>query len=452
MILTYKDCRKLAGTPWKMLELRSDHTTEKTLHRLGSQIPGICGPEPLEIFVPVTRRDLDTYVLETVNYIYARGKDSVLFRLKNVTGVVGLVTTDDTQSMRKAVSVPDEYVQERIKALEAVHRDRGSKIVCGSFVRILDGETRDYCGTIVSMSSGMACVLIELKTKQMLIETPVGNLVDLSSVPVQKRVFYYNPLVDAVHEALIREDLVHAPPEVYKNSEVKTPYRRTWSRAQTASAMVVMLVSNDHKILPLHAGIACLKAMKDGLIRPVKNLNILYCIIKEEMLLRFRKESKKIKNWRSVIREKGAQYKFVPRDLVGIEPGLNLGETTENPKQDCRSKEGRARLRQREEDVKRMHAEGKSASEIARAIQMQPQSVILMLKRLGLEKASDGRATRWHTGIDYQARNQQVKDLHLAGKSHREIGNLMGLDSGTVSYILVRKFGLKTAPQNRKRL
>jgi len=96
MILTYKEVSILQGRPWHIVELRNPRMIEPTLRRLGKALPSIFRDDPVEIFVPVVKRDLDVFELSTEVYAFARSTSfSALFRLKSVTGVAGLVTAGD---------------------------------------------------------------------------------------------------------------------------------------------------------------------------------------------------------------------------------------------------------------------------------------------------------------------------------------------------------------------
>src|SRR5271168_1174965 len=212
MILQYGNTAKLKGKDWYYIELRSDKTVENTLRRVGKAIQGIFRSEAIEIFIPVNKRDLDVFDLETSVYVFVRSTAfGCLLRLKSVTGVVSLVTEGETNRPSKAISVTDDYVQTLVKKVERQFYERAAGIKQGSFVRILDGETRDYCGTVLLISDGKACVKVDLKTKSLMFETPVRNLLNLSAVPDPERVFYYSglvhDLVDNGKASLIAEDL-----------------------------------------------------------------------------------------------------------------------------------------------------------------------------------------------------------------------------------------------------
>src|SRR5208283_1062620 len=181
MILEYGDVSRVQGLPWYLMELRSEKTIESTMRRVGKALHGIFRHDPIEIFIPVIKRDLDVFEMSTGPYVFVRSTSfPALLRLKSVTGVVSLVTEGDTNRPNKAISVEDAFVQGLIKEAEEGHRRRAIGIEVGSFVRILNGETRDFCGEVEIIGDGKAVIRVTLRTKSILLETPVRNLLNLS--------------------------------------------------------------------------------------------------------------------------------------------------------------------------------------------------------------------------------------------------------------------------------
>ena len=184
MLLTYLDCSKLKGKNWCLLEVRSEKTIEPTLRRIGKAVPSIFRENPMEIFIPVGRRDLDTFSLEASTYLFVRSDyDPGLLRLKTITGVVSLVTEGDCNRPSKVIKVLDSDVQRIMKIAEAQFWAHSKGIEVGSFVRVLSGETRDFCGTVTAIGDAQAVVEIAMKTKSIILETPLANLLNLSHVP-----------------------------------------------------------------------------------------------------------------------------------------------------------------------------------------------------------------------------------------------------------------------------
>ena len=194
VILEYGDISKIKGMSWYLVELRSEKTIESTMKRVGKALHGIFRSEPIEIFIPVVKRDLDLFEMSTGPYIFVRSTPagfSSLLRLKQVTGIVSMVTEGESNRPSKVISVEDAYVQTLIAQAEEEHRKRAIGIEVGSFVRILNGETRDFCGVVEIIGDGRAVVRVTLRTKSILLETPIRNLLNISYVPPSERVYYW---------------------------------------------------------------------------------------------------------------------------------------------------------------------------------------------------------------------------------------------------------------------
>lgn len=381
MILQYGNVAKLKGKDWYYIELRSDKTVENTLRRVGKAIPGIFRQEAIEIFIPVNRRDLDVFELETSVYVFVRSTAfPCLLRLKSVTGVVSLVTEGETNRPSKAIPVTDDYVQGLIKKVERQFYERAAGIKQGSFVRILDGETRDYCGQVLLIADGKACVKVDLKTKSLLIETPVRNLLNLSDVPDPERVFYYSALVKNLVEnndrgaSLIAEDLkfIESPllgkslPEI-QNADSDQP--KKFSRQRTPTALVKRLVS-EGVIDPMQVAKEVVTAIRKKDIKPPKNLLIVYCIIKDTLMnSHFLKLNPQLENYRDVIRKYGESYKFSPTDIASIDVNIGIPVTTLDPAKDGRSREAREQKRHLAEiEQERLAAEALAAEEVLKSL------------------------------------------------------------------------------------
>lgn len=194
MILTYGDNTKLKGNKWYILEVRSERTVENVIRRIGKTIPtifkdgGTC-----EVFVPIDQRDLNLFSLKTGSYVFLRSdKKKELQKFKGVTGVVGVLCEGEQQRIDKAIMVEDDYVQNLISESNLEHRDAPKDIRVGSFVRVLDGLDKGFCGEVSSIDRDYALIRVELKTRQMFIDTPLHNLKNLDYVPEHSRVFYYS--------------------------------------------------------------------------------------------------------------------------------------------------------------------------------------------------------------------------------------------------------------------
>lgn len=334
MILEYSDVSKLKNEPWYMVELRSEKTIESTMRRVGKAIPNIFRNDPIEIFIPVFNRDLDMFEMKTGCYIFVRSTSfQSLLRLKTITGVVSLVTEGDSNRPSKAIKVDDSYVQTIIADAEEEFRKRAIGIEVDSFVRVLNGETRDYCGVVEAIGDGKAIVRINLKTKSILLETPLRNLLNISHVPADRRVYYYCPLVDSLVDEqdgqglkLIEEDLKLeeiTTPELPEEPHSHEPKRHSRQKTVTALVKRLILIENHHD--PMIICTSVVEALKGGDIKIPKNYFIIYCIVKDNLMRNyFRKIDPSIGNYREVINKYGKMYKFSAQQISEIDPSLKI--------------------------------------------------------------------------------------------------------------------------------
>jgi len=330
MILTYKDVSTFQGENWHVLELRSEKTIEPTLRRLGSALPSIFRDDPVEIFVPVAKRDLDVFELSTQNCLFVRSTNfQSLLRLKTITGVVGLMTVGDTGQVSRVLTWPDSHVQSLIACAEENFCQQSSGIEVGSFVRLKDGQTRDLCGTVEVMGGGRAVVRIALKTKSILVETATSNLLNLSHVPQDRRVFFYGPLVDQLAEPSIIEEDLHledsAPPIQILDDRFAEPEPKRYSRHRTVTALVRKLILLENVNKPMEIAKRVVEELKQREIKAPKNWFIVHGIIKNLLMTEhFRQLDPKIKNYREVVHRYGADYKFCPQQIASLAPDLKI--------------------------------------------------------------------------------------------------------------------------------
>jgi hypothetical protein len=336
MIFTYKDVSTLQGRAWHILELRNPRMIEPTLRRLGKALPTIFRDDPVEIFVPVAKRDLDVFELSTQDCIFGRSTNfQSLLRLKSVTGIVGLMTLADSGRASDVLTWADADVQKLIATAEEEFRQRAIGIEPGTFVRILNGQMRDLCGVAEIVDDGKAVVRITLRTKSILLETPIRNLLNLGQVPKEQRVYYYGPLVDQLVKdfpdegpRLIEEDLHldDADTSVEVTDEpLPVPETKKHSRQRTVTALVKKLVMLENQHNPIEIAKVIVAALKSGEIKAPKNLFIVYCIIKNLLLKEhFRKVDPSIRNYREVIHKYGNGYKFSAQQIAGLDPELDI--------------------------------------------------------------------------------------------------------------------------------
>lgn len=183
MLFTYGDVSRLSGKDWYPLELRSERSVEVYLRRIIRVVPGIFKAEPVELYVPLKNRDLDEFELLEGPFIWVRSDYFIgLVRLKKVWGVVGLETKGGSRLLKDTIKVGDEYI-ERLKKMETrIHTGWMEGIVPGAGVRILDGNFRDFCATVLRFPE-QACnvqarveVLINLGFRKIELTTGIGNL------------------------------------------------------------------------------------------------------------------------------------------------------------------------------------------------------------------------------------------------------------------------------------
>jgi hypothetical protein len=338
-----------------MCELRSEKTIESTMKRVGKALHGIFRSEPIELFIPVIKRDLDIFEMSTGPYIFVRSTSfPCLLRLKQITGVVSLVTEGESNRPSKVIAVEDSYVQQLITKGEEEHRNRAIGIEVGSFVRILNGETRDYCGVVEIIGDGRAVVRVTLRTKSILLETPIRNLLNISDVPANQRVYYYGPLVAAlVKESaeglrLIEEDLHmdegSQPTEAIEEQPSDEPKRHSRQRTVTALVKKLVLIEGQHS--PLEIAKLVVASLKRKEIKAPKNLFIVYCIIKDRLMKDyFKKIDPHIRNYREVIKKFGREYKFSASQIAKLDSELGISVLTQEICKDGRSREARQKSR-----------------------------------------------------------------------------------------------------------
>jgi hypothetical protein len=335
LILTFGDTSSFGDMQWYMVELRSERTVESTLRRLGQQLRKIFRDTAVELFVPIQIRDLHNFELSTGNYIFARSPVFTrLLAMRQVTGVVGLVCEGDARHPSRAIPIDHTFVKATIEQAEMTFLERARDIDVGSFVRIVDGEMRDWCGTVTEVRDGVAAVRVEIKTKIMLVETPVRNLLDKSFVPEPLRVFYYGELVEGLETlglAHLLEDDLHFSPEDTQGEddglEATPPTKH--GRQQTVTALVNRLIVTG-TLDPNVIGREVLQALMEGTLKSPKNLSIVHGIIKSRMIEdHFKALDPTIKNYRDVVERFGPAYKFSLQDLVKLDPGTGIPLTTE---------------------------------------------------------------------------------------------------------------------------
>ena len=196
---------------------------------------------------------------------------------------------------------------------------------------------------MTTLAAGCAVVDVLYKTKHIIVETPIRNLLNLSHVKPNRRVFYYCPEVAELEDPkLIADDLKltdEAFPVVDESVQATSSVK---SRQRTVTAFVRKLVLIDGHRNPLDIASQVLASIKAGNTDPTKNLFIIYSIIKDTLCKEFKKHDPTIKTYKDVKR-KYPSTKFNANDIVTIDPSLGIPVHTADTRkaQDGRSREAR---------------------------------------------------------------------------------------------------------------
>lgn len=328
MILTYGDCARLQGLDWYILEIR-EHTIEETVKRIGKMLPQIFREDPVEVFIPVQKRDLGLYELWTSCYIFARSTDRAkVAKMKMITGVVAVASEDDSARHSKFIKVTDDYVQNGLieRCLDAfLERARGIKV--GSFVRILDGDARDFCGKVVSIGDAVAVIKVCLHTKIILVETPIHNLLNLSHVPENCQVFYYSEPVqefidDEESDLSVLQDDLDFKTTIYHNQnkeesvKIEPPVQvlPPTNKQRTVTAYIKGQIQSGENSPALLLARAVEKINK-GDVRMPKNASILLHVLRSTLLEYAFKEDARIKTYRDIVSVHGPLYQVTLGDV-----------------------------------------------------------------------------------------------------------------------------------------
>ena len=328
MILQYGDIKKLKGLKWYILEVRSERTVENVIRRVGKTMPTIFKDGgSCEVFVPIEDRDLNLFSLSTSSYVFLRSdRKKELQKFKGVTGVVGILCEGEQQRIDKALMVEDDYVQELIKTTEEKFMKSPESIQVGSFVRILDGLDKGFCGHVSRIDRGYALIRVELKTRQMFIDTPLHNLKDLSFVPPNSRVFYYSDLVDEYVKEYSDEAIMTLAKDLEFVMEVTEPLpsdepdekKVKYGRQKTVTAMTKKLIFSgikDPKVIIKET----LAAIESSDIKKPKSAFIFYSILKQAIMETLFKDDSRINTYKDVVKYYGDSYRFSPKMIAELD-------------------------------------------------------------------------------------------------------------------------------------
>jgi hypothetical protein len=290
VLFQYLDCAQLAGSNWCGLELRRLQTAESVIYRTVRAIPKLFRNNPCELFVPLVERNFETYTLSAGEFLWVRSADRRgLLRIRTVSGVGGLLIDGPDPKSIRTISVPDTFIQEQLAATEAIFRARSSNVFAGSFVRVLNGHGKNYCGVVTALDGEKVTVEISLRSKQFVLETYRVNCLSLDHVDENRRVYFYCPAVADIDPELLRskpeeEAAVEEDESVLAAGEHNAPDRV--SRKFTISAALREIV-NDGCLEPQEVVRQLVEKIASGQIpRLPINVKIIYDFVKSETMKR----------------------------------------------------------------------------------------------------------------------------------------------------------------------
>ena len=341
MRFAYKDPNDIVVDHWFMLELWSERTSEETIRRICLEMPAIFEQDAAELFVPVMERDLDKFEIITESYLFIRSNDVMrVKKVRDVSGVQRILSEGDSERVRPHlfIKVENEYVQGLIAKCENYRLVRASKIKIGGFVRLLDGETRDYCGTVTAIDGDRAVVEVHLKSKIVIVETSIFNLLDISHIPEDHRVFFYSGPVQQYLDDLIdpdthtlSEDTVYNEDAVkafFSNDDASRVVERTAitkkhrSREQTPTRFAKSLIDGGEGNVRVILA-KTVEAIRNKSIFSPKNSTTLWHALRSVIVECMFKGDPRIKTYSDIERCYGKEaYSLTPTDVIRAIPEL----------------------------------------------------------------------------------------------------------------------------------
>ena len=342
MILECGDPSTIKFPDWYVMELRADQQpqVEETLRRIMLEMPRIFQGAGAEVFVPVQRTRHCSFSLKTKVYVFVRADDvNLIGRLRRITGVVGINAKNGSSRPSAFIPVDHEWVDQLALEVKNEYFARGQAIHMGGWVRILDGQQRDYFGTVVSLANGRACVQVDMQTKQFFVDTSIYNLLDCSDIDPAYRVFFYSEPVERMIEdnperaaELLKPYLTYDEEAARAwlsggDAEVPAPVvpasdRVCVSRERTPTRFVRSLIQSGERDVQkiLTKTVAAIRA---GDIRRPGTVTILWHIIRAEMVAwAFPKEH--LKTYTELVAKHGDKYQLLPKDVVHAFPELEF--------------------------------------------------------------------------------------------------------------------------------
>ena len=134
----------LGNTPWYMFESSAEKKMDSFFPVLEQQAKRIFGKHPGQIFAPVNKNGELVF-----GYIFARSVSPTVTRgLLRIRGISDISATyTDADTLKNVIAVPHADVE---KLIDDYVGQKNRRPVVGDFVRILNGDAKDYCGTITA--------------------------------------------------------------------------------------------------------------------------------------------------------------------------------------------------------------------------------------------------------------------------------------------------------------
>lgn len=178
-LFEHGNTESLNDLPWNMLELSSDAQLPRVMDVIRRDVRRYFGKQPVQVFAPTSADG--TLALGYLLVRSAHQKGIVrLMKIRGISDVAALFGDDDR--IVKMIEVPAADIAPRIAGLNA----KESEPRVGSFVRIITGEAKNYCGTVVSQGHVQVCL-------------PTGRTFEVSinpgstevlNIPKEKRAFW----------------------------------------------------------------------------------------------------------------------------------------------------------------------------------------------------------------------------------------------------------------------
>ena len=177
MRLVWGNVSPLRTQPWAQIEINAKDAARPM------QVEGIVTRTALwgrrfpefEMVVPIEKVTKDGVEL-TLPFLYARTRN--LTDIREVTSVWGVeCVTED--GVGQVFQIPDSFVQSLVEKEEALAIQRTPKL--NDFVRVLWGPERMLCGKVRKIKRSLAEVLVELRSRTLVLTLPLTALWTLNT-------------------------------------------------------------------------------------------------------------------------------------------------------------------------------------------------------------------------------------------------------------------------------